>query len=76
MPKLTCAQLEIPPVFPPVFVKESMLGPMNPLFAIIYEDDDLLVINKPAGLVCRSRNQRRRPGCQKFGNGRRTGKNS
>jgi 23S rRNA pseudouridine1911/1915/1917 synthase len=25
---------------------------MNPLFAIIYEDDDLLVINKPAGLVC------------------------
>jgi len=52
MPKLTCAQLEIPPVFPPVFVKESMLGPMNPLFAIIYEDDDLLVINKPAGLVC------------------------
>ena len=25
---------------------------MNPLFGIIYEDDDLLVINKPAGLVC------------------------
>ena len=25
---------------------------VNPLFAIIYEDDDLLVINKPAGLVC------------------------
>ena len=25
---------------------------MNPLFTIIYEDDDLLVINKPAGLVC------------------------
>lgn len=25
---------------------------MNPLFAIIYENDDLLVINKPAGLVC------------------------
>jgi hypothetical protein len=27
-------------------------GPLNPLFAILYEDDDLLVINKPAGLVC------------------------
>jgi len=25
---------------------------VNPLFTIIYEDDDLLVINKPAGLVC------------------------
>jgi 23S rRNA pseudouridine1911/1915/1917 synthase len=25
---------------------------MNPLFAIICENDDLLVINKPAGLVC------------------------
>jgi len=25
---------------------------VNPLFDIIYEDDDLLVINKPAGLVC------------------------
>ena len=27
-------------------------GRVDPLFAIIYEDDDLLVINKPAGLVC------------------------
>jgi 23S rRNA pseudouridine1911/1915/1917 synthase len=25
---------------------------MPPLFDIIFEDDDLLVINKPAGLVC------------------------
>ncbi len=25
---------------------------MNPLFEILHEDDDLLVINKPAGLVC------------------------
>ena len=25
---------------------------MNSLFHIIHEDDDLLVINKPAGLVC------------------------
>lgn len=25
---------------------------LNPLFAVIFEDDDLLVINKPAGLVC------------------------
>jgi len=25
---------------------------LNPLFTIIYEDDELLVINKPAGLVC------------------------
>lgn len=25
---------------------------MNDLFQIIYEDDDLLVVNKPAGLVC------------------------
>ena len=25
---------------------------MNPLFPILHEDDDLLVINKPAGLVC------------------------
>jgi len=28
------------------------LPQMNPLFAIVYEDDDLLVLNKPAGLVC------------------------
>src|ERR1041384_2679313 len=25
---------------------------MEPLFQILHEDDDLLVINKPAGLVC------------------------
>lgn len=25
---------------------------MQPLFEIVYEDDDLLVLNKPAGLVC------------------------
>ncbi len=25
---------------------------MNELFPIIFEDEDLLVINKPAGLVC------------------------
>jgi len=26
--------------------------PLEKLFAIIHEDDDLLVINKPVGLVC------------------------
>ena len=25
---------------------------MEPLFPILFEDNDLLVINKPAGLVC------------------------
>ena len=30
----------------------TVIKRLNPLFAIIYEDDDLLVINKPAGLVC------------------------
>ena len=30
----------------------ALIKHLDPLFAIIYEDDDLLVINKPAGLVC------------------------
>lgn len=29
-----------------------MFSPAEGLFAIVYEDDDLLVVNKPAGLVC------------------------
>ena len=28
------------------------LIPLEKLFPVIHEDDDLLVINKPAGLVC------------------------
>src|SRR5258708_35699622 len=33
------------------FIRNSSFG-MNPLFARIHEDDDLLVVHKPADLVC------------------------
>ena len=33
-------------------VVSNPVGFMNPLFAVIYEDADILVVHKPADLVC------------------------
>lgn len=51
-----CSCLRAPrPLFSAVFhhgLMHSPTCPMGDLFKIVHEDDELLVINKPAGLVC------------------------